>query len=70
MGEDVECMHVDGVVCPYSEIAKSRRFSSVCISCKHFKLFIKMMDIEDEAIMDEIDDIRANPEKHGYSRGV
>jgi hypothetical protein len=60
------CMHVDGVYCPYPEIAKSRRFSSVCVSCKHFKLFIKLMDIEDERIMDEIDDIHRNPKKYGY----
>lgn len=60
------CMHVDGVICPYPEVAKSNRMNFMCESCKHFKLFIKLMDIEDERVMDEIDDIRRNPEKYGY----
>jgi len=66
MGDKEPCMHVDGVICPYPEVAKSRRFSSACVSCKHFKLFIKLMDIEDEIVMDEIDDMHRNPEKYGY----
>jgi hypothetical protein len=60
------CFFYDDVWCSHSKIPKSLRVGSVCQSCKYFVDFMAEMDAEDEVLMDEIDDIRRNPEKYGY----
>jgi protein gp37 len=36
------------------------------MSCEYKANFEAGMDVEDEAVMDKIDDIRRNPAKYGY----
>jgi hypothetical protein len=63
------CLFFDDVFCPYPKIPCDRRFSSVCFRCVQYKGFMREMDEEDKKMMDEIDDIRAHPERYGYSSG-
>ena len=60
------CFFDDDVWCPHSEVPKHLRVRSVCQNCRHFADFEAEMDAEDEAVMDEIDDMWRNPEKYGY----
>jgi hypothetical protein len=67
--ESLLCLFSDDVFCPSSKVPRWERISSVCSSCEHFGRLMRMMDEEDEKVMDEIDDIRRNPEKYGYMKG-
>ncbi len=40
-----------------------------CARCRHYRTFLREMDEEDARETAEIEDIRRNPEKYGYSRG-
>jgi len=62
------CFFDENVFCPFSKVPKDRRVASVCHSCKHYARFMREMEEEDDRVMDEIDGIRRNPEKYGYSR--
>lgn len=67
--ESLLCIFSDEVWCKFDKVPKPLRVSSVCNGCVHYANFMAGMDAEDEALMDEIDDIRLNPEKYGYSGG-
>jgi hypothetical protein len=60
------CFFYDDVWCPHSKVPKSLRVGSVCQNCKHFADFKAEMDAEEEAVMDEIEEIHRNPAKYGY----
>ena len=64
------CFFYEDVFCPYSEGPLEKRPSSVCLDCDHYARFQREMAEEDKQVMDEIDDIRRNPEKYGYSGGI
>jgi hypothetical protein len=51
----------DDVLCSYR---KDVRFGVMgrCLKCRHYRRFEREMDEADERIMNEIDEIRKNPE--------
>lgn len=64
------CYFDEDVWCPHSKIPKKFRLNSVCFRCKHMADFEARMEAEESAVLDEIEDIRRNPEKYGYSGGA
>jgi hypothetical protein len=62
------CLFFDDVFCPFSKVAKDKRLSSVCLDCEHYARSMLEMAEEDERVMDEIDEMRKNPEKYGYGK--
>jgi len=59
------CVFLVDRVCPHRKSeGKRKRFSiaNQCFKCSLYKQFVRMVDAEDERVMDEIEKIR----KHGY----
>ena len=64
------CVFDEDVWCPHSDIPKKFRLNSVCFRCEHMTDFVADMEAEESAVLDDIEDIRRNPRKYGYSGGV
>jgi len=64
----LSCLFSSHVPCSFR---KSEKFGimSRCLRCRHHTNFLREMDEEDERETAEIEDIRRNPEKYGYSKG-
>lgn len=65
--ECMPCFYLDNVVCPHPKREQFRSLDYRCFQCRSFKKWEKIMDEEDERMMNEIDMIRENPE--AYLRG-
>jgi hypothetical protein len=61
------CLYLNKVLCPHPKREKFRPLDYRCFQCHRFKEWEKVMEEEDERIMNEIDRIRENPE--AYLRG-
>ena len=61
------CFYLHNVVCPRPKREKFRPLDYRCFQCHHFKEWEKVMEEEDEQVMNEIDRIHENPE--AYLRG-
>lgn len=64
---DLSCFYLDNVVCPHPKRKKFRSLDYRFFQCRHFKEWEKMMEKEDERVMNEIDRIHENSE--AYLRG-
>ncbi len=62
------CLLLPHVPCSFR---KSEKFGimSRCLRCRHYRIFLREMDEEDERETVEIEGIWRKPEKYGYSRG-
>lgn len=64
MGKPFSCLFLLDVVCSYVKSEKSVGVMDRCMKCPHYERFLRMMDEEDEKVMDEIDRVRRY-EPHG-----
>ena len=64
----LSCGFLLDVLCSYRKDAKFAIMGR-CLKCPHYVRFMREMDEEDARETAEIEDIRRNPEKYGYSKG-
>jgi len=64
----LSCLFSSHVPCSFRKSVISGIMSR-CLRCRHYRGFLREMDEEDARETAEIEDIRRNPEKYGYSKG-
>jgi restriction endonuclease len=59
----LSCLFLDDVLCSYR---KDERLTvlSRCFKCPHYERWQRMMDEDDERMMDEIDEMRKRLDRH------
>lgn len=59
----LSCVFWDDVLCSY---LKDGRFTVLgrCLKCRHHERWERMMDEEDERVMNEIDEMRKHPDRY------
>jgi len=64
----LSCVFSSYVPCSFR---KNEKFGILnrCLRCPNYRKFVREMDEEDARETAEIEDIRRNPEKYGYSKG-
>jgi hypothetical protein len=62
----LSCAFWNNVLCSFRKIEEFGIMPR-CLKCPHYLRFVREMDEDDERVMDEIDEIRANPD--AYLRG-
>jgi hypothetical protein len=59
----LSCAFWDNVSCSFRKIEEFGIMAR-CLKCPHYLRFVREMDEEDERVMDEIDEVRANPDSY------